>query len=138
MGSGSSESHDESPEDIRREMEAAASGFCPMCGSKLVSFNEKDGSGRRCAKCGWSCFFSDDLDASGEAVDVNLAKLCRKFDKALTFLHKECPNVGDAYAVSKFLVLFFEERVGCEISPDMLSKLRFVVAHVDASVSERV
>jgi len=142
MGSDSSESDDESTEDIFREIDVAGTGVCPKCGSRLVSFKEDGGSGRRCTKCEWSCFLSEGFDPFGKAVDseseVDFAKVCRKFDKAMTFLHKECPLAGDAYVVSKLLVLFFEERCGLELSPDMLSKLRSLLAGVDGGLSERV
>ena len=54
LGSGSSEDHDdESMEDIMREIRVADTGVCPHCGSPLVSFKDKTGSGLRCPKCGW-------------------------------------------------------------------------------------
>ena len=142
MGSGSSEWDDESPEDILREIDVAGTGVCPHCGSVLVSFKDKDGSGLRCSKCEWNLFWTEGFSPFGKPVDVgldvDLAKVRRKLDKAMVFLRKECPLVGDAYVVSKLLVLLFEERLGCGLSSEMLAKIRSILADVNASLSERV
>jgi len=54
LGGGSSGDFDnESIEDIMREIRVADSGVCPHCGSLLVPFKDRAGSGLRCPKCGW-------------------------------------------------------------------------------------
>lgn len=135
MGSGSSESDDESPERIFHEVEVASMGVCPHCGSKLILFKEHGELGWRCVKCGWVCYMSEDFDsmfkASGSELDVDFARVRRKFDKAMSFLNRECPVVGEAYAVSKLLTLFFEERFGCELSPVLLAEVKSLLDGVE-------